>query len=259
MKLHGEYFNLQENIPNVDLDLSNKWLDKSYLRSETESLICAAQEQALATNYISTKIWKLGNDPKCRLCRRENETVQHIVSGCEMLAATQYTRRHDLIGKYLHWTILTDLGLKVPDKWIRHKPQDTTIHTDITILWDKPIITDKKIKHNRPDITIHNTKTRECIFIDVAIPSCTNVTKKEAEKITKYRDLEIEVQKCWNLKKIRTIPVIVGALGTVSTTIRENIKQISPNIQFDTIQKTTLLGTAHIIRNFLTPRKDLDP
>ena len=109
MKLHGEYFNQQKNIPNVHIELSNEWLEKTYLRYETESLICAAQEQALATNYVSSKIWKIGNDPKCRLCRKENETIQHITSGCEMLAGTQYMRRHDLVGKYLHWTILKDL------------------------------------------------------------------------------------------------------------------------------------------------------
>ena len=258
MNLHGEYFKQQLEIPNVNIELSNKWLANSYLRSETESLICAAQEQTLATNYLSTKIWKIGNNPTCRLCRKENETIQHIVSGCEMLAATQYTRRHDLIGKYIHWTILKELGAKVPTTWIKHQPKDTVIHTDTTVLWDKPIITHKKVKHNRPDIIIHNTNTRECLLIDIAVPNCTNITKKEAEKITKYRDLEIELQKCWDLKKIRTIPVVIGALGTVSQRIEDNLKQISPNLHFDTIQKTAVLGTAHILRNFLT-RKDLDP
>ena len=29
----------------------------------------------------------------------------------------------------------------------------------------------------------------------------TEIPDEEAEKITKYRDLEIEIQKCWNLKK----------------------------------------------------------
>ena len=75
---------------------------------------------------------------------------------------------------------------------------------------------------------------------------------KKAEKITKYRDLEIEIQKCWNLKKVRTIPVIVGALGTVSTNITKNIEQISPNLNLKHIQKTTLIVTADILQNFLT-------
>ena len=32
MKLHGEYFNQQKNIPNVHIELSNEWLEKTYLR-----------------------------------------------------------------------------------------------------------------------------------------------------------------------------------------------------------------------------------
>ena len=119
MNLYGEYFKQQLEIPNVNIKLSNKWLENSYLRSETESPICAAQEQTLATNYLSTKIWKIGNNATCCLCRKENETIQHIVSGCEMLAATQYTRRLDLIGKYIHWTILKEIGAEVPTTWIK--------------------------------------------------------------------------------------------------------------------------------------------
>ena len=75
------------------------------------------------------------------------------------------------------------------------------------------------------------------MFIDVSVPACHNVVRKEAEKIIKYRDLEIEVQKCWNLSKVRTIPVVVGALGTVCMDIDEHIKVISPIIDFNTIQK----------------------
>ena len=94
------------------------------------------------------------------------------------------------------------------------------------------------------------------MIIDVAVPVCLNVVKKEAEKITKYRDLEIEIQKCWNLKKVRTIPVVIGALGAVCNGITEYLKAISKNLIFDVIQRTALLGTAHILCNFLTPFKN---
>ena len=39
--------------------------------------------------------------------------------------------------------------------------------------------------------------------------------KKEAEKILKYKDLTIEIQRMWKVKK-RVIPVIIGATGTIS-------------------------------------------
>ena len=79
-----------------------------------------------------------------------------------------------------------------------------------------------------------------------------NIMKKEAEKITKYRDLEIELQKCWNLRKIQTSPVVVGALGSVTRGVDDYKKRISPNISFGIIQ-WTVLNTAHILQNFLMP------
>ena len=120
------------------------------------------------------------------------------------------------------------------------------------MMWDLPIITDKKVMSNQPDIIIYDTENNTCQIIDIAIPNCLNIISKAAEKITKYKDLEIELKKCWNLKKVRIIPVICGALGTVSKNMDENLKLISKNIEFRIIQKTALLGTSHIIQNVIT-------
>ena len=54
-----------------------------------------------------------------------------------------------------------------------------------------------------------------CMLIDVAISRERNVIKKEAEKIRKYKDLTIEIQRMWNVKT-KVIPVIIGATGTIS-------------------------------------------
>ena len=39
--------------------------------------------------------------------------------------------------------------------------------------------------------------------------------KKEAEKILKYKDFTIEIQRMWNVKT-NVVPVIIGATGTTS-------------------------------------------
>ena len=259
MAMHGDYVQQRNQTVNIDVGRSEQWLEQSYLRFETESLLCAAQEQTLATKYMTSKIWGTGGCTKCRLCKEQNETVHHIVSGCKMLAGTQYTFRHNQVAKYVHWWILKDRGINVSESWLKHTPLDTVSAGKDIIMWDVAITTDKKVNCNRPDITIHDTENKSCVFIDVSIPTCRNVVRKEAEKIVKYRDLEIETQKCWNLKKIRTIPVVIGALGTVCNGLKEYINFISPNIEFSILQKTALLGTAHILRNFLTPYGNLKP
>jgi len=52
------------------------------------------------------------------------------------------------------------------------------------------------------------------MIIDVAISGGRNVIKKETEKILKYKDLRIEIQRMWNVKT-KVIPVIIGATGTI--------------------------------------------
>jgi len=51
------------------------------------------------------------------------------------------------------------------------------------------------------------------------------VFKKEAEKILKYKDLTIEIQRMWNIKT-KVIPVIIGATGTISKSFRKYVSNI---------------------------------
>ena len=60
------------------------------------------------------------------------------------------------------------------------------------------------------------------MLIDVAIPGDRdrNVIKKEAEKILKYKDFIIEIQSMRNVTA-KVIPVITGANGTISKSLRQ--------------------------------------
>jgi hypothetical protein len=77
------------------------------------------------------------------------------------------------------------------------------------------------------------------------------VIKKEAEKILKYKDLTIEPQRMWNVKA-RVMPVIIGATGTISKSLRKSVSNIPGNYDVGELQKTAILGTAHILRKVLT-------
>ena len=59
----------------------------------------AAQEQAIRTNIIKTKIDKTPGESKCRLCGLVDETVNHIISECSKLARKEYKLLHDWVGK----------------------------------------------------------------------------------------------------------------------------------------------------------------
>ena len=88
------------------------------------------------------------------------------------------------------------------------------------------------------------------MIIIIIISGERNVIKKEAEKILKYEDLTIEIQRMWNVKT-KVIPVIIGATGTISKSFRKYVSNIPGKHEVKELQKTAILGTAHILRKVL--------
>ena len=64
------------------------------------------------------------------------------------------------------------------------------------------------------------------------------------------KDLTIEIQHMWNVKS-KVIPVIIGATGTISKSFRKYVSNIPGNHEVKELQKTAILGTAHILRKVL--------
>jgi len=213
----------------------------------------AAQDQVLQTKYYVTKILNTETDSKCRLCQQFDETINHIVSACPILAKERYIKRHDRVCAQLHFNICKVTGVQLDKKqWYEYVPKlvDTSQGGKITILWNQQVQTDRTIPNNKSDIIIRNNEKGTCMLIDIAISGERNVIKKEAKKILKYKDLAIEIQCMWNVKR-KVIPVIIGATGTISKSIRKYVTNILGKHEVKELQKTAILGTAHILRKVL--------
>lgn len=248
--LHGQIAN-EAAKETINQNNTWAWLTYANLKTETEALITACQDQeAITTNYIKAKIMKSGTDQKCRLCRTFSETIHHIVSGCPILAKKVYVERHNTVAKQLHWSICKYYKIDVNKKWYQHTPDPVVDTEDVTIIWDMQIQTDRTIGANRPDLIVKDKKQKQCLIIDVAIPSDYNITKKEAEKMIKYKDLQIEIQRMWNLKAI-VIPIIIGATGLISNATTRIMKEVPGKHNLLQMQKAVVLSTAHIVRKVL--------
>jgi hypothetical protein len=70
--------------------------------------------------------------------------------------------------------------------------------------------------------------------------------KKEAEKILRHKDLTIKIQRMWNVKT-NVLPVIIGTTGTISKSFRKYLSNIPGCQKIKELQKTAILGTAHIL------------
>jgi hypothetical protein len=131
-----------------------------------------------------------------------------------------------------------------------HTPKPVCEHEDVTVLWNHEVHTDREVTANRPDIIIKTKKEKTCILIDVAIRADRNVKQKEAEEKLKYKSLCIEIQRMWDMKCV-IIPVIIGATGIVTEGLKTNLEAIPGKHSTDSLQKTAVLGTSHIIRTVL--------
>ena len=85
----------------------------------------------------------------------------------------------------------------------------------------------------------------------MTVPSDKNIALKEIEKKSKYRDLELEIQRIWHMKTI-VIPAVVAALGTVKKAMIENIKKVSERATVTEIQEICVLGSAPIHKKVLS-------
>jgi len=119
--LKNKWKNKVMYIRNIDRQLTGEedtflWLLKGDLKAETESEIVAAQDQAIQTKYYTMKILNTETDSKCRLCQKFDETIDHIISACPILAKEQYIKRHDRVCAQLHFNICKETGVQMAKK-----------------------------------------------------------------------------------------------------------------------------------------------
>ena len=130
-------------------------------QGETESLLIAAQDNAIITSHIKARIDKTQQNSKCRLCGDRDETVNHMISECSKLAQREYKTRHHRFGKVIHWELCKKFKFDHTNKWYMHNPAPVIENNTHKLLWNFDIHTDHLIMARRPDLIIINKKKRE--------------------------------------------------------------------------------------------------
>ena len=240
--LHGQYLRQTKEVRS---DQCWAWLQNVDLKRETESLIVAAQNQSIRTNLVKARIDKRQGDSLCRICRKVDESVDLIFSGCSKVAPKEYKRRHDNLGKIAQWKLARKCDFEGGDKWYEHEPESVLENEDYKILWEFSIQTDHVIEAWRPYLIVVDKN-----FLDFAVPGDSRIKEKEKDKIEKYQDLGRELQQIWNVK-VKIIPLVVGSLGAIPKQFGKRLKQIDITVGTAQVQKTDLLETARILRKVL--------
>jgi hypothetical protein len=127
----------------------------------------AAQDQAIHTKYYATKILNTQTDNKCRQCQYFDETIDHIISACPILAKEQYIKRHDRVRAKLHFNICKETSVKLDKKKHRNEHDPKSVERiqegKVIKLWNQQVQTDRTIPINKPEIIIIDNEKGTCM------------------------------------------------------------------------------------------------
>ena len=82
-----------------------------------------------------------------------------------------------------------------------------------------------------------NEKLSANARVDFAVPVDHRIKLKESEKRDRYLELARELKKLWNMK-VTTIPIVIGAFGTVTKGLLKSLEDLEVGGRVETIQTT---------------------
>jgi hypothetical protein len=107
----------------------------------------AIQDGILPTrNYQKHIIKKADEKDECRKCGEEGETIEHIISGCKIMAK-EYLLRHNNVAKVVHQELAHRTQLikgKTPS--FKSVPDNVLESTRYKLTWDRSVITDRQMQ-----------------------------------------------------------------------------------------------------------------
>ena len=103
-------------LPREDPDMATK----GNLRREIESLLIAAQNNAIKINYVRMKIHNTQQNSKYEICGDRDETINPIISEYNKQLKRECKTRHDRVGKVIHSELYMKAKFNRPNM---HKPE----------------------------------------------------------------------------------------------------------------------------------------
>ena len=88
--------------------------------------------------------------------------------------------------------------------------------------------------------------------MDIAVPLTHNIPKTEAEKITKYENLVLEIKNIWKLNNVSVYTLVISAERVVTKNFLKYLQNtgLTKNV-LRVWQKAAPLHTCHIARKLL--------
>ena len=74
----------------------------------------------------------------------------------------------------------------------------------------------KSDRGKKTNIIVTDKNERKGIIVDIAVAADIRVGDSEKEKVKKSQDLKRKIGRLWRLKTVEVVPVVIGALESVT-------------------------------------------
>jgi len=136
--------------------------------------------------------------------------------------------------------------------YYKYTPTNVLENENVKLYWNRSILTDKTVPFNRPDITFMDKKTKNTFLIAIAVPNTHNLAKTITDKQNTYQELANEICAMWKQKAAQVMPIVISSTGVIPKSLSQSLTKLNlhPNTYIQ-LQKSVILGTFSIVRNFL--------
>ena len=128
----------------------------------------------------------------------------------------------------------------------------------VKIKSDIPVRTDLRIDHNKPDLMIHDLRTKEITLVEVGITNKDILARVEQEKTLKYQLLANELKCLYPGSTVTIIPVVMTWDGLVTRHFKHYMKQLEVKPRLLAYMQSVVLKKTceSIISTCRDPRND---
>ena len=234
------------------------WLKQNLHGRKTSSIMTMLEQM------VETRSWKaargLTQDKRCRVCYERDETIEHLVAGCKVLANNEYLLRHNraLMIMAVAWAKEFELVNKDTVWYNERWERGTVMENDWgKLVWDFEFHLRKTTTARRPDLILEDKEKKKIWICDMACPQQRNIQAKRLDKLTKYRQLAYETRERRLGYEIMVVPLIIGALGGGVKQIFSDMGKIFEdknilNRRICEMQKTVLMDSETTSRKVLS-------
>ena len=234
------------------------WLSQNLHGRKTSSIMTMLEQT------VETKSWKisrgLAQDRRCRVCHERDETVEHIVAECKVLANNEYLTRHNralmimAVNRAKEYKLVCDEMVWYKECWER----GAVFENDKgKLVWDFEFNLRKTTTARRPYLILEDKEKKKIWICDMACSQQRNIETKRIEKPTKYRQLAFKTRERRLDYVVTLVSLIIGALGGGMRQVAKDVGMIFENnyVTKKTIcemQKTVLMDSETTVRKVLS-------